>query len=219
MRSFGNVVIFGDSYSTYKGYIPEGYVAYYQWPKHRPDMPAMHSVEKTWWHQLLRETGSTLVHNNSWSGSPVSYMGHPGFCPEQSFVTRAREYFKDGCCCGEKIDTVFVFGGTNDYWAQLKNGRPLFGKPQYADWSEADLEEFFPAFCCLLSYLKTEGEGVRIIAVINTDLDPKQTKGMIEICKKMEVEAVVLRDIDKEYGHPTEKGMEQIKEQIIAQCE
>ena len=27
--NFGNVMIFGDSYSTYSGHIPEGYAVYY----------------------------------------------------------------------------------------------------------------------------------------------------------------------------------------------
>lgn len=27
--NFGKVIIFGDSYSTYSGYIPEGYAVYY----------------------------------------------------------------------------------------------------------------------------------------------------------------------------------------------
>ena len=29
MKSIGNVFVLGDSYSTFKGYIPEGYATYY----------------------------------------------------------------------------------------------------------------------------------------------------------------------------------------------
>lgn len=34
--SFGKVMIFGDSYSTYKGYIPEGYAVYYSGSRATP---------------------------------------------------------------------------------------------------------------------------------------------------------------------------------------
>ena len=64
-----NVFILGDSYSTFEGYIPEGYVAYY-----RPDGPSylrkkpelekndndVFSVEQTWWYNLVKENGQLL---------------------------------------------------------------------------------------------------------------------------------------------------------------
>lgn len=62
-KLYGKKVSFlGDSITTYTGYIPNGYAAYY--PKGDVD-----DVSKTWWHKLISNTGMTLVSNASWSGS------------------------------------------------------------------------------------------------------------------------------------------------------
>lgn len=212
MKSFGNTVIFGDSYSTYEGYIPAGYAVYYTKEK-RNDAAFVSSARKTWWKMLIDETNSNLVLNNSWSGSTVCYTGYSGVNKNQSFVKRAKEYLTDGICLSQKIDTVLVFGGTNDNWSNA----PL-GSPKYSDWTEEDLESFFPAFCYLLTYLKNSSKDIRVICITNTELKEEVTGGMIDICEKLNVENVVLHDIEKEYGHPNENGMEQIKNQIIEKC-
>lgn len=69
---FGNVLIIGDSYSRFKDYIPEGFAIYYREDGGDTDV---HSVDKTWWHQLIYETNSNLVLNSSYSGS--SWAGSP----------------------------------------------------------------------------------------------------------------------------------------------
>ena len=40
-----NILIFGDSYSTFKEYIPNGYAVYY------PNLD-IQKVEQTWWNQV-----------------------------------------------------------------------------------------------------------------------------------------------------------------------
>ena len=69
-----NVMIFGDSYSTFNGYIPEGYRTYYseEW-RNETDV---RKVEETWWKQFLSATGASLTQNNSWSGSTIGYTGY-----------------------------------------------------------------------------------------------------------------------------------------------
>lgn len=57
--------IVGDSISTYSGYIPSGYATFY--PRN-----TVTDVDKTWWKQLLDETGMELCVNASWSGSTIS---------------------------------------------------------------------------------------------------------------------------------------------------
>ena len=47
MKDKNNVFIMGDSYSTYRGYIPEGYYFYYS--DERKENPIVKGVEKTWW--------------------------------------------------------------------------------------------------------------------------------------------------------------------------
>ena len=64
-----NVLIFGDSYSTFKEYTPKGIETYY------PSLD-VNSVEETWWNRLKEKTDFCLVQNNSWSGSTISYIGY-----------------------------------------------------------------------------------------------------------------------------------------------
>ena len=55
----GNMMIFGDSYSTYAGYIPAGYAVYYS--GHREGAPDVSDVKKTWWGRILETTDATLI--------------------------------------------------------------------------------------------------------------------------------------------------------------
>ena len=61
--TFGKVAIMGDSYSTFVGCLPENYRSYYGMENHL-DMGVLRR-EDTWWDQLIRETNSTLVRNDS----------------------------------------------------------------------------------------------------------------------------------------------------------
>ena len=67
----GNVFILGDSYSTFEGYIPDGYVAYYKedGPQYIEEFSEMKSyerdvfrVEQTWWYDFVRENGKLLTY-------------------------------------------------------------------------------------------------------------------------------------------------------------
>ena len=124
---FGNVLILGDSYSTFKDYIPEGFAVYYREDGGDTDV---RSVDKTWWHQLIDDTNSNLVLNSSYSGSSICNTGYGGQdCSEtHSFIARLNCLIRDGFFENNEINTVFVFGGTNDKWA----GSPL-GENKFSD--------------------------------------------------------------------------------------
>jgi hypothetical protein len=64
-----NTLIFGDSYSTFKGYVPDGYAVYY--PENDKFETDVKNVCQTWWHQVMGEAGFKLALNNSWSGSTI----------------------------------------------------------------------------------------------------------------------------------------------------
>ena len=84
---FKNVLIFGDSYSTFAGYIPNGFAVYYS--DNGSGETDVSKVSETWWYQLLKESNSELIQNNSWSGSTVCYTGYDGDCSEtSSFIGR-----------------------------------------------------------------------------------------------------------------------------------
>ena len=208
----GNFVIFGDSYSTYIGNIPEGYAAYYATVQLNGAHPVgIMDLEDTWWRRMLKATGATLVRNDSWSGSTISYTGYHGDCSAtSSFIKRFRNLKADGFFKNNKIDTVIVFGGTNDSWVPS----PL-GEIKLSGWEESDLFSVRPAISYLMSNLKTELPDAHIIFIANTNI-----KDEIVDCIKLSaehygVDVVELHDITKEDGHPTSLGMSQICEQIM----
>lgn len=63
----GNVFILGDSYSTFKEYIPSEYAAYYDeespyYIKTNPEIKLSNNdvcdVTHTWWYNLVKENGT-----------------------------------------------------------------------------------------------------------------------------------------------------------------
>ena len=209
--NLGNVFILGDSYSTFKGYIPEGYAVYYS--ENSTDF-GVDRVENTWWMSLINETDSALVHNNSWSGSTIGYTGYSGDCTNSSFITRFEQLLEQGWFEENKIDTFFVFGGTNDSWSNA----PL-GEMMLEGWSREDLFSVLPAIGYIAHRLKTALTDTRVIFIINTDIKPEIQEGIKKACEHFAVEYIALRDISKIEGHPTKEGMTQIKDQILSYLE
>lgn len=207
MDKNNNFMIIGDSYSTYGGYIPEGYHTFYS--DEREALPIVKGVEKTWWHQLMTENGLNLVLNDSYSGSTICNTVREYLSVDTSFIRRMDHYIAENFFSENKIDTLFIFGGTNDSWIDA----PV-GETKYADWTEDDLKCVLPAFCYLVARAKESAE--RVICIANTGLKPEITAGFIEACEKNGVKCLVLKDIEKEKGHPTVLGMKQICEQVAA---
>ncbi len=209
--NFNNVLIFGDSYSTYEGYIPNGYEAYYSNEKY-PES-GVNDVKSTWWHQLISETDSKLVLNSSWSGTTIGHIGYNGEdCSQtKSFIYRFHELKSNGFFEKNKIDTVFVFGGTNDSWSNA----PL-GEAKFSDWERQDLYFVLCAIPYFLKSLRDELPDKKIVCIINTGLKEDIKNVMNESCKRFNITAVQLSKIDKISDHPSKKGMTEIKNEILS---
>lgn len=198
-----NVFILGDSYSTFAGYIPEGYSAYY------PNLDVS-TVEQTWWMRLLLENGDRLLQNNSWSGSTVGYTGYDGIdCSKTtSFIYRYKRLKADGFFRQNHVDVIYIFGGTNDDWC----GAPL-GEPN-DEPNEQALYFVLPAVCWLFQSLKADLPETEVIFILNTGFKTELTDGICSAASRYGIKCVKLRDIDKIDGHPTAKGMADIARQI-----
>ena len=133
-------MIFGDSYSTFAGCIPAGYAPYYSGRRERG--PDIESADQSWWGLMVNETGVNLVRNDSWSGSTIGYTGYNNSdtSKSSSFIYRLEKLTQEGFFTENKIDTVFVFGGTNDSWSNA----PL-GELKYDDFKEEELFSVLPA--------------------------------------------------------------------------
>ena len=207
----GNIMIFGDSYSTYADYIPEGYAVFYS--GHRETLPDIFDVKDTWWGRILNSTDAALVQNNSWSGSTIGYTGYNNSdCSHSSsFIYRFEKLLSEGFFECNQIDTLFVFGGTNDSWSDA----PL-GELKYDGIEERELFCVLPAISHFAKRLGMMLPGTKIIFIGNCDIKDEITDAMKAVCEYYGHTYIGLKGIDKVNGHPAELGMAQICEQILA---
>ena len=205
-------VIFGDSYSTHRDYIPKEYPHFYCDEGRAPDQPVTKmQMMQTWWGQMMERTDATLVLNDSWSGSTIGYTGYAGDCStSSSFIYRYRQLVEKGFFAENKIDTIFVFGGTNDSWSNA----PL-GEEKYCDFNEEDLFNVLPAICYFMTILRKEHSNTRVVFIGNCDIKQEIIDCMRNASERLGVDFVELHDIDKLAGHPTVLGMTQICEQVV----
>ena len=210
-KAIGKLLIIGDSYSTFEGCVPDGYKVYYGNDERSVEF-GVTSPEKTWWGIFKRESGAELIENNSWSGSPVSYIGWNDVdCSKSSsFVYRLRELAKEDFARIGKPDTLLIFGATNDSWI----GTPL-GEAKFSDITEMDLRTVLPAISAIIGEARAALPDTRIIYMINTELKPEITEHIKAASEHFGTEYIELSNIDKMSGHPTALGMRRIAEQLL----
>ena len=196
-QSRQSVSILGDSYSTFKDFIPATYSAWY--PREGNDVK---SVKQTWWHQFIKENGYLLCENDSYSGATICNTGYDAKdYTDRSFITRMNYL---GC-----PDIIFIFGATNDSWANSP-----FGEYQYEGWKKEDLFKFRPGMAYMLDHMIDYYPNVKIYFILNTGLKEECNESVRTICKHYNIDCIELRDIDKQMGHPSVAGMAQISQQI-----
>jgi len=190
----------GDSYSTFYGYLtPDTNFCWYGEIERENDVK---KVEETWWYSLVNKEGYQLELNNSFSGSTVCNTGYnKEDYSDRSFITRMDNLGNP--------DIIMVFGGTNDNWA----GAPI-GEFKYNDWTKEELYTFRPAFAYMLNYLKTQYPEADIYNIINSGLSDEVTQSMEDICRHYNITNIRLHSIDKQSGHPSIRGMKEIREQV-----
>ena len=203
-----NILILGDSYSTFEGHIPEGFATYYSPTDDRTDV---RHVEETWWHMLCREMNLNLVQNNSWSGSTVSYTGRSGDCSKtSSFITRLEKLGEENFFEKNKIDTILILGATNDHRIDVPLGN--------VQW-ESTHEELFlacPAICRLVGLAHELLPNGNVVFIINEELKPELKRAIVEASEHYETSYFALCGITTNNRHPTTVGMKQITEQVKA---
>ena len=197
--------ILGDSYSTFEGCVPAGNYIFYPFDQ----IADVTAPEDTWWHQLISRRRMRLLINDSSSGTTVSTSVREQHRVEDAFVMRMQKSLSSAGIGGERPDCILVFGGTNDDWLDV----PLGGL-QYADWTEADLKQVLPAYCCMLSWILENNPQAAVFAIVNTDMKDATAQGIRDACAHYGVPCIVLHDISKQCGHPDKLGMKQIAEQV-----
>lgn len=198
-----SVSVLGDSYSTFEGFMTPASNELWYYCKTR-DNTDVTEVTQTWWWQTIKENGWKLDTNNSYSGATIGYSGYSGNdYSARSFITRMDNIGNP--------DIIFIFGGTNDSWAGEK-----VGEYKWAEWNYGDFYTYRPAMAYLLNYLQLHHPNVAIHFIINDGLREDITESSKVICDHYGVPYIMLKDIDKQNGHPTIKGMRQIADQVSA---
>ena len=200
------VTIFGDSYSTFEGWLEPATNEPWYWTAdspYRDKNTDVTKVEQTWWWQVIDQMGWKLEKNNSYSGSTVGYYGYQNenYQP-RSFNTRVSDL-------GEP-DIILSCCITNDSWT----GETV-GKYKYANWDENDMWYFRPAMARLCSTIKQNYPLAKIYFILNTDLKPEHAESMRVICRHYGLPLIELHDIDKQDGHPSQKGMKAFAQQVM----
>lgn len=205
-----DAMIIGDSYSTFRGYVPEGYEVYYAEEIIRET--DLTQVSQTWWYQVVEETGLNLILNDSWCGAPIGYTGYDGedCSHSSSFIYRLRQLKNEGFFDKNEIHTIFAFGGTNDSWADA----PL-GTVQWDHFEEADLYFVLPAIGCFFRELRELLPKADIYCLINCGLKPEITQCMLEACNRYAMIPVTFSHMDRMGDHPTIQGMKEIKTAVM----
>ncbi len=228
----GNVMIFGDSYSTFDGYLHDNRFYYYaEKPVAATDVT---KVEETWWGQVLSNTDSNLIMNNSVSGSTVCGTTYgTTAAPQDSFVERIDELIANGYFEENTVDTIFLFGGTNDSW-----GVSPLGEAKYSGWTQEDKNQVLPSYCYFISKALEHAPNAKIVVLLNTYENLRDSliayykptpidyqtpiinavKGFEEYGSRIQIVALSdhdHNDINLIGLHPTVSGGAAIKDQIL----
>lgn len=196
------VSILGDSYSTFRGYIPEDNAFWYSTSPDR-SRTDVDDVTQTWWWQLISEGGYILGKNESYSGATICFTGYRGEdYADRSFITRLPRLGSP--------DILLIFGGTNDSWARVPMGEFV-----HRNLTRGHYYEFRPALGKLLDEAKKRYPGTYIYFILNTELSDDVNDAVRKECELFKVNLIELKDIDKKAGHPTKLGMTQIKTQVL----
>ena len=198
-----SVAIFGDSYSTYEGWLTPDTMETWYFNRHDdPKRTDVDNVRQTWWWQVVQRMDWKLEVNNSWSGATICNTGYgDADYTHRSFMTRHASLGSP--------DVILLFGATNDSWC----GAPL-GDYKYEGWQRADLYCFRPALAWLLEHLQDRYPTADLYFIQNCDLKESITSSIGEICRHYGVPVIALSGIDKTAGHPNVKGMLQIADQV-----
>jgi len=214
------ISILGDSYSTFEGYMANDTNAIWYFKADNPQRNKKNDVtkvEETWWHQLINTTkGYSLEVNNSYSGATICYTGYSkGNEPRVPIAALSshRDYsnrsFVNRSNTLGNPDIILVCGGTNDSWC----GAPV-GEYVYGNWTTEQLYYFRPAMAKLLYDLKGNYPTARLLFILNSELKESINESVHTICKHYGVECLDLKDIEKQGGHPSVKGMAEFSRQV-----
>lgn len=139
-----NVSIYGDSISTFAGYIPEGNATYYTGLN-----AGVASVNDTWWKKTIDALGLSLLVNNSWSGRAVSSVRDSisAHATDAGYKEENVLQLKSGTTLP---DIIIVKLGINDF-----NSGAVLGDYDGSSALPTDPTKFLDAYAIMLNLIMT----------------------------------------------------------------
>lgn len=196
-----SLVLLGDSYTTFKGYLPENNYVFYP----HEAVPDVTNVEMTWWKQLIHMRSLHLLCNESSSGTTISNRVRETHTTADSFINRMKRVLGPNGVNGEKTNLILIMGGTNDSWIGNEAG-----ELQFEGWTDESLMQVLPAACYMLDYITTNNPDAVKLFLVNNGLREEITEGLVAACEHYGVSVHRLHDISKQFDHPDAEGMKQI---------
>ena len=206
--NLGNVIIMGDSISTFEGSSYELGQFWYKFGGRDDNMTDVFDVSQCWWDILISNSNARLLRNQSCSGSTfveAKFKGGEFEKAYNSFWDRLNRYMlQTNFFEGKTVDTVIFFGGTND------NNQCALGEVKYEGWTDEDLKYFAPAYAHYIYQLKQICPDAKLVSIVDTTL-AQVSDTMLEINEHYGVQSVVMHGFDEIAPHPTIKGMREIE--------
>ena len=188
LPSWGNspvrIGLIGDSISTFAGWLPEGYVAFYP-----NSASGIQEVEQTYWHRLRYDLmpDAVLDRNLAFSATRVAKIGTDDNYDLNDFVTRVDQVGFDD------PDIVLIHGGTNDRRASTSAHAPLGDYGYDKPLEELDRYCFRSSYVCLVRKIMEKHPGVKIVCIIGDTLNTEKYQDLADSIKA----------IADHYGFPT----------------
>lgn len=138
------ISIYGDSISTYAGWIPEGNDTYYTGSN-----AGVSDVSQTWWKRLIDTLDLTLLVNNSWSGRAVSSVrdNQAGHQTDAAYKQANVDALASG---GISPDIIIIKLGINDF-----NYNAILGDYDGSSALPTDPTKFLDAYAIMLDEIMT----------------------------------------------------------------
>lgn len=164
------ISIYGDSISTYAGYIPTGNATYYTGSN-----CGVSSVNDTWWKKVIDALGLELLVNNSWSGRAVSsirdsWEAHP---TDAGYKEANVLQLKDGTTLP---DIIIVKLGINDF-----NDGCQLGTYDGSSALPSDPTKFTDAYAMMMDLIMTNFPLARVYCCLLMQCERSGTAGFPEV--------------------------------------
>ena len=207
------VTIFGDSYSTYENWIPDGYEEWYRDSGNNNPDNDVSDVSQTWWYSLINDNNLKLVMNSSWTGSTICNTGLTGAVSDYSFIKRMVNDLGEGRIKEEKPELILIMAGVNDSLSSSE-----LGELQYSDWTEDNLLTVLPSVCYMLDYIKKWNPTATVVLIAPYTVSADIKTGMETACEHYGVHYCTTCNLvgngGNAGGHPNITGHSLIKKDV-----